>query len=268
MARGLRFFRSRLMLDSRAGQYLAYAAGEVVLVIIGILIALQVNNWNTERLEQRRVRELAHVLIKDLESDIEDLGSILLQAQRTLKGVEMISSYTRGKTLDQIDNLDLAFLVGGLGYRPYGWHRGTVDVLKSTGALQNIRNPELVTLLMRYEAFSHHLDDDYQEDESHIEAAKALADELVDGNYPDSEEAASVMRRMFRGPYEFPSKELHEIYKGHELQLLTNDMNRIKTLTNVANRISQIRPRVEHEIPDAISMARELVELLKEEYPE
>jgi hypothetical protein len=121
---------------------------------------------------------------------------------------------------------------------------------------------------MRYEAFSHHLDDDYQEDESNIEATKALADELVDGNYPDSEEAASVMRRMSRGPHEFPSKELHEIYKGHVLQLLTNDMNRIKTLTNVASRISQIRPRVEHEIPEAISMARELVELLKEEYPE
>ena len=51
MARGLRFFRSRPMFESRAGQYLAYAAVEAVLVIIGILIALQVNNWNTERVE-------------------------------------------------------------------------------------------------------------------------------------------------------------------------------------------------------------------------
>jgi hypothetical protein len=166
------------MLDSRAGQYLAYAAGEVVLVIIGILIALQVSNWNAERLEQRRVRELAHVLIKDLESDIEDLGSILLQVQRTLTLVEMISSYTRGKTLDQIGNLDLWFLVVTMGHRPYEWHRGTLDVLKSTGALQNIRNPRLVTLLMRYEAFSHHLDSDHG-DYSRIEAVKALAAGLV-----------------------------------------------------------------------------------------
>jgi hypothetical protein len=69
--------------------------------------------------------------------------------------------------------------------------------------------------------------------------------------------------RMFRGPCEFPPKELHEIYKGHELQLLTNDINRIKTLTNVASRVGQIGARDEHEVPDAISMARELVELLK-----
>jgi len=60
MARGLRTFRTRLLQESKTGQYLAYAAGEVILVIIGILIALQVNNWNIERIEQRKVRDLAH----------------------------------------------------------------------------------------------------------------------------------------------------------------------------------------------------------------
>jgi hypothetical protein len=39
-------------------------------------------------------------------------------------------------------------------------------------------------------------------------------------------------------------------------------------LTNVASRVGQIGPRVEHEVPDAIGMARELVDLLMEEYPE
>jgi hypothetical protein len=151
MARGLRFFRSRLMLESRAGQYLAYAAGEVVLVIIGILIALQVNNWDAGRVEQRRVRELAHIWIEDLESDIEGRDWNLLQMQRTLKSVEAMSSYTRARTLDQIDNLDLWLLVNTIGHRPYEWHRGTMQVLKSTGAPQNIRNLQLVTMLTRYD---------------------------------------------------------------------------------------------------------------------
>lgn len=268
MGRGFRTFRARLLLESKAGQYLAYAAGEVLLVIIGILIALQVNNWNTERLEQRRIRELAHALITDLESDIADLERILLQMQLTLRSAETISDYTRGKSLDQIDNLDLHFLVNHMGHRPYEWHRATIEVLKSTGALQNIRNPELVTLLTRYEAFSHHLDSDYQGDQERIWATKTLAAGIVDGNYPDSEEAWSVTMKMLRGPYEFPPKELHEIYKGHELQLLTDDMNKIRMLTNVASQVGQIRPRVEHEVPDSISMARELIDLLKAEYPE
>ena len=268
MARGFRTFRTRLLLESKAGQYLAFAVGEVILIIIGILIALQVNNWNVERVEQRRVRELAHALITDLEDDIADLEWILLQMQLTLKSVETISGYTRGKTLDQIDNLDLWFLVDTMGHRPYDWNRATIDVFKSTGALQNIRNPELVTLITRYEASTHHLDTDYQGDADRLAATNALAAELVDGNYPDSKEADSVIGKMYRGPYEFPPKALHEIYEGHELRLLTRDMNRIKMLTNVASEVGQIKPRVENEVPAAISMARKLIELLKAEYPE
>jgi len=44
MARGFRTFRTGFLLESKAGQYLACAVGEIILVIIGILIALQVNN--------------------------------------------------------------------------------------------------------------------------------------------------------------------------------------------------------------------------------
>ena len=48
----LRFFRQirqRLLTDNKFSKYLLYAIGEILLVVIGILIALQVNNWNTER---------------------------------------------------------------------------------------------------------------------------------------------------------------------------------------------------------------------------
>jgi hypothetical protein len=268
MARPFRIFRTRFLLESKAGQYLAFAVGEVILIIIGILIALQVNNWNVERIELRRVRELAHALITDLESDIADLERILLQMRHTLKNVEALSDHTRGKTLDQIDNLDLSFQISTMGYRPYEWHRATIEVLKTTGALSNIRNPELATLLTRYEVLTHHLDSDYEGDYERVRATQTLAAELVDGNYPDSEEATSFFRKSLRDQYEFPPRELHEIYKGHELRLLTDDMNRIKMLTNIANQVGQIGARVEHEVPGAVSMARKLIELLKAEYPE
>ena len=37
------------MEENKTGKYLKYAIGEIVLVVIGILIALQINNWNEER---------------------------------------------------------------------------------------------------------------------------------------------------------------------------------------------------------------------------
>jgi hypothetical protein len=48
----IKFFRKiryELMEKNKTGKYLKYAIGEILLVVIGILIALQINNWNTER---------------------------------------------------------------------------------------------------------------------------------------------------------------------------------------------------------------------------
>ena len=48
----LKFFRSirrQLLNENKTGKYFRYAIGEILLVVIGILIALQINNWNEGR---------------------------------------------------------------------------------------------------------------------------------------------------------------------------------------------------------------------------
>ena len=60
-----------------AGRYLRYAIGEIVLVIIGILIALQINDWNENRISQLRIDSQLINLTKDLESEIEEMTGIL-----------------------------------------------------------------------------------------------------------------------------------------------------------------------------------------------
>jgi len=67
----LRFFRQirqRLLTDNKFSKYLLYAVGEILLVVIGILIALQVNNWN----ENRRDRSLEALYVERLLEDIEE----------------------------------------------------------------------------------------------------------------------------------------------------------------------------------------------------
>ncbi|NND80395.1 MAG: hypothetical protein HKN53_10890 [Maribacter sp.] len=68
----------------RAGKYLKYAIGEVLLVGIGILIALQVNNWN----ENRKLRNTETGLLKELKADLtatlDDLRSDIELTNRTL----------------------------------------------------------------------------------------------------------------------------------------------------------------------------------------
>ena len=54
---------------SRAGKYLLYAIGEIVLVVIGILLALQINSWNQDRLAKKTEKVILNRLVKDLEVD-------------------------------------------------------------------------------------------------------------------------------------------------------------------------------------------------------
>ena len=49
MIKFFRKIRQNLLVENKTGKYLKYAIGEIVLVVIGILIALQINNWNENR---------------------------------------------------------------------------------------------------------------------------------------------------------------------------------------------------------------------------
>ena len=58
------------------GKYFKYAIGEILLVVIGILIALQINNWNEKRKNEEKVNILLLKIQKDLESDINEVISL------------------------------------------------------------------------------------------------------------------------------------------------------------------------------------------------
>ncbi len=62
-------FRQNLIAESRFGKYLLYAIGEIVLVVIGILIALSINNWNDNRKKKQQELVVVNQLIEDTTSD-------------------------------------------------------------------------------------------------------------------------------------------------------------------------------------------------------
>jgi len=65
------------MSENKTSKYLKYAVGEIILVMIGILLALQVNNWNQARLQQNEVSKIHQRIILDLDNDIAELTSNL-----------------------------------------------------------------------------------------------------------------------------------------------------------------------------------------------
>ena len=57
-------------MENKTGKYFKYAIGEIILVVIGILIALQVNNWNESYKEQKLVIQYQERLIDDIKGDL------------------------------------------------------------------------------------------------------------------------------------------------------------------------------------------------------
>ena len=65
MIKFFRKIRQNLLSEGKTGKYLKYALGEIILVVIGILIALQINNWN--ELRKDGIKE--QVILKQLQED-------------------------------------------------------------------------------------------------------------------------------------------------------------------------------------------------------
>ena len=91
----LRFFRQLRkdqLMSEMTRKYILYAIGEILLVVIGILIALQINNWNQQRIEENRIQtyyeQIRLELITELpqiEAFIEEHGMLIGMNERNLE---------------------------------------------------------------------------------------------------------------------------------------------------------------------------------------
>ena len=65
-----------MLTESKFRKYLLYAFGEVMLVVIGILIALQINNWNESKKLNTQLHQYKDNLIAELDKDIKAIDSL------------------------------------------------------------------------------------------------------------------------------------------------------------------------------------------------
>ena len=77
--------REKLIDSGSVTKYLLYAIGEILLVVIGILIALQVNNWNEQRKEQAIADDLRAGILSDLQKDLATIDAALEQNEVSIR---------------------------------------------------------------------------------------------------------------------------------------------------------------------------------------
>ena len=90
MFRFLRSFRSALMINGKFRNYLFYALGEILLVVIGILLALQIDNWNEDRKDRRVEREILETLYTNLEQDSLGIAEALSSNEKAIHSIDRL----------------------------------------------------------------------------------------------------------------------------------------------------------------------------------
>jgi len=139
------------MEQNKTSQYFKYAIGEIVLVVVGILIALQINNWNQNRLNQNLESQYYKRLLEDVREEKVILQSTINYSHQVIGHAESaIAVYENFPSANPnpVDNLIDIYQASQL--QDANSAASTYKELIASGQINLIQNDSLKTALIRY----------------------------------------------------------------------------------------------------------------------
>ena len=134
-----------MLSEGNTGKYFKYAIGEIILVVIGILIALQINNWNEQRIERKKEQAILKRLTNEFRSNREQLLDKIESRNDIIKKCSRLLSYYNEPEKADIDSI-LAYL-GSIVPTTFD---PIQNDLVSSGSIEIITNEELKQLLINW----------------------------------------------------------------------------------------------------------------------
>jgi hypothetical protein len=149
MIKFFRKIRQKMLTENKFSKYLIYAIGEIILVVIGILIALQINNQNQINNEKQSLKNYLKKIAVNVESDIKVGESMIKnrteQSMLCTNATELISSKNWN---DQKTITNAVFVM--IIEQPLNYNRSGFESLKSSGYLQHLDNRTVEELIYNY----------------------------------------------------------------------------------------------------------------------
>ncbi|MCK0178162.1 DUF6090 family protein [Flavobacteriaceae bacterium S0862] len=162
----IKFFskiRYNLMETGKTGKYLKYAIGEIILVMIGILLALQVNNWNIDRINSNKEATILANIHEEFKANKIQLERVVKTHQdahsNTAKIINLfpLTSIPQPGVLDSLSH----YMWNSFGGYTFNPSQTSINALINTSSFDIISNDELSNLLISW----NDLVKDYQEEE-------------------------------------------------------------------------------------------------------
>ncbi|WP_162919879.1 DUF6090 family protein [Hanstruepera ponticola] len=119
--------------ESRASKYLLYAIGEIILVVIGILIALQINNWNEDQKANDKQTLILKELVNSINNDLSEYEKYLdPRLKKKKSGIDSLEAYILGNKAIE-DSLFFKFFNKIQQDVHFRYGNGPFEALKSSG---------------------------------------------------------------------------------------------------------------------------------------
>ncbi|MGB8318980.1 MAG: DUF6090 family protein [Ignavibacteriaceae bacterium] len=142
--------RRKLAAQNRAMAYMRYAIGEILLVVIGILIALQINNWNEQRKENAKIQTYLKSMLVDLNNDINRFDLIINASNKQIRA--NLSGF-RNKNYQTLP-IDSIVLTISSYFNDYKIYDQTFQKIKNSGLADQLGSKELNDAINNYYTIS------------------------------------------------------------------------------------------------------------------
>ncbi|MGS2727146.1 DUF6090 family protein [Psychroserpens sp. BH13MA-6] len=173
MIKFFRKIRQNLLSEGKTGKYLKYAIGEIILVVIGILIALSINNWNERKKEKEGLNQYLSSLKENIKEDIQVLDSLIKRRELIVNRSKKEQLNFLNKTFNFDDTRWALSSYVDFYLQP---NTSAYDALKNSPYLGKINGSSLNNLIIDYYAKTyqiHEAEKSYNEFLENLEAKQA-----------------------------------------------------------------------------------------------
>ena len=150
MLKVFRHIRRQLFVEKKFGKYLIYAVGEIVLIVIGILIALQINNWNANKIKKQEEKRSYINIRQQIVDDKNDL-----QKEKNFNNYFSLAYQHANKIIisqDRSKTDSLAIITMGLSqYSDFNRNSNTYETLVNSGDLKLLKNSTITSSIQQLE---------------------------------------------------------------------------------------------------------------------
>lgn len=242
MIKFFRKIRQTMIKENKVSKYLLYAIGEIILVVIGILIALQINNNNEIR--KARDKELHYLtnIKSDLKLNINEIQGYIKTRTKQIESANRVIEHFEGKPLTNLDDFN-GDIINIYTWQKFYQINNTFQELTNSGNLALISNDSIKNTLLNLETLYKKLK--YEEEHFRYDAEILLYEpsyKILDLNplvkkitYQMSNGQAGEDIKLPRANFELMLKDLKQkngfVMATFEFSVMNQQLEMMKTLS-------------------------------------